>query len=411
MEFIQRIRHISPSHPDRSADWPQVRPDGPSFCFPLPFLDSYCGLHSPGCNHPIESALRLHAHRRLCQECIRRNNRHALGCLRRSSQTHMERRRNRQMTTKFRGGSKLPEKAKEQTDDTEDDFDMSRENQRTFKIVLLNVAHSLSSSIISFVTGYVIQYAGFFYTLIISLGLKCLLFVFAYIFITETGQQRKSSGFITPLKIILRRTRNPRNRRTLFLVNFAVVFTVVSFVVEGEVMRTYQMSPPFCMDSVQLGYLSSESRLKGILTIPVLWMWRRLGLMESTIAAVGLYADIASTLMVATIRKIWVFFVAPIVAIPGSLSSSMTKAISSRLVGRQALASSFAVMLAIDTVFAFAGGQAGNYLYQSFLRTLPTAPFYLASAALAVSAVLYTLETILQRVYAKIDSSKAELHA
>ncbi|XP_025096162.1 uncharacterized protein LOC112565081 [Pomacea canaliculata] len=176
-------------------------------------------------------------------------------------------------------------------------------------------------------------------------------------------------------------------------------------------MKTYQMSPPFCMDSVQLGYLHSESRLKGILTIPVLWMWRRLGLMESTIAAVGLYADIASTLMLATIRKIWVFFVAPIVAIPGSLSSSMTKAISSRLVGRQALASSFAVMLAIDTVFAFAGGQAGNYLYQNFLKTLPTAPFYLAAATLAVSAAMYSLETILQHAYAKTDSRKAELHA
>lgn len=47
-------------------------------------------------------------------------------------------------------------------------------------------------------------------------------------------------------------------------------------------------------------------------------------------------------------------------------------------------------MLAIDEVFSFGGGQAGNYLYEKFVDTVPTAPFYLAAATFAVSAVMYT---------------------
>ncbi|XP_025116153.1 proton-coupled folate transporter-like [Pomacea canaliculata] len=300
--------------------------------------------------------------------------------------------------------NKTADKHEQKDDDVENDLDMSREKQRTFKIVLLHVAHDLASSIISFATGYVIQYAGFFYTVCITLGLKILLFIFALLFITETGKQKKSPGFITPLKIILKRTKDPRNRRTLFLVNMAVVFLVVSFVTERETMTIYQMSPPFCMDAVQLGYLSSETRLRGIFTIPVLWLWRRLHFMESTIAAVGTYFSVAATFLLASVRQTWVFFVVPVVAIPGSLSSSMTKAITSRLVGRQALASSFAVMLAIDEVFSFGGGQAGNYLYEKFVDTVPTAPFYLAAATFAVSAAMYTTETILQRRYSRTDT-------
>ncbi|XP_025100657.1 proton-coupled folate transporter-like [Pomacea canaliculata] len=293
---------------------------------------------------------------------------------------------------------------KSQKEDS-DELDMSRENQRALKIVSLTVAKTFLSSLLSLVTGYIIQRTGSFYTLCGVIVLKILLFTFAYTFIAETSQQKKSSGFFAPVKTIFLTTKNPRKRRTLLLVNLAAIFTVVSYVTEFEVMRIYQMSPPFCLNSVDLGHVSSETRFRAIVTIPLLWLWRKIGLTESTIAAIGVVCEIIGTVLLATVRKIWVFFAAPIIAVPGLLCSSMTKIIISRLVGRQALASSFAAMLAIDELFGFAGGQAGSYLYKTFIDTVPTATFYMATATFTVSAIMYTIESILQHSYAKKDAS------
>lgn len=84
--------------------------------------------------------------------------------------------------------------------DHDEDLDMSREKARTYKIVGLDVMRRIASSIISFATGYVIRYAGFFYTLVIVLCCKVLLMVFAYVFVTETGEQKKTGGFMAPLR-------------------------------------------------------------------------------------------------------------------------------------------------------------------------------------------------------------------
>ena len=87
-----------------------------------------------------------------------------------------------------------------ENEDENADLDMSRENSRTFKIFLLDVAVSISSSVIYFGTGYVIEYAGFFYTMLLVVGIKLALFLFAFAFVAETGKQKKSVGFIAPLR-------------------------------------------------------------------------------------------------------------------------------------------------------------------------------------------------------------------
>ncbi|KAK7112280.1 hypothetical protein V1264_011755 [Littorina saxatilis] len=282
------------------------------------------------------------------------------------------------------------EKAQVADNDDDEDLDMSREKARTYKIVGLDVMRRIASSIISFATGYVIRYAGFFYTLVIVLCCKVLLMVFAYVFVTETGEQKKTGGFMAPLRIIGKALKDPAKKTTLILVNLGLCFTIFGFCDEFAVLHTYEMSPPFCLDSVQLGWLSSESRFRGIFAIPLMWLWRRFGFSEATIAAIGVMSQVASTLVLATLRYMWVFFAVPAIQIPGTLSTAMAKAITSRLIGRSALASTFALILAGEEVFWFGGSISANYMYQRFLPTLPTAPFYLASGAFGVAFILFT---------------------
>ena len=82
------------------------------------------------------------------------------------------------------------------------DLDMTREKERAFKIVVIDILTRLSHSIIAFATGYIIQYAGFFYTLVLVMGLKMLVFLYTLRFVQESGQQKKSPGFIEPLRYV-----------------------------------------------------------------------------------------------------------------------------------------------------------------------------------------------------------------
>nr|KAG5690567.1 hypothetical protein BaRGS_009229 [Batillaria attramentaria] len=123
---------------------------------------------------------------------------------------------------------------------------------------------------------------GFFYTLMTVLGCKIVLFSFAYVFVTETGQQKKNIGAIR------RAAKDPQKRITFILVIVGLLFTLFSFVDEYDVLRTYQMSPPFCFTAVQLGWFNGESYLKSALAIPLMFVWRRLRLLESTVAMIGM---------------------------------------------------------------------------------------------------------------------------
>nr|KAG5690570.1 hypothetical protein BaRGS_009232 [Batillaria attramentaria] len=95
---------------------------------------------------------------------------------------------------------KNPEPPGQSSASDEIDLDMSREKSRSFKLVLLHIVPYLAGSIVSFVEGYIIAYLGFFWSLIIVIGFKSFFFIFAIVFVTETGQQKKAIEFTGPLK-------------------------------------------------------------------------------------------------------------------------------------------------------------------------------------------------------------------
>ncbi|KAK7474968.1 hypothetical protein BaRGS_00033779, partial [Batillaria attramentaria] len=260
------------------------------------------------------------------------------------------------------------------------DLDPSREPPRTLKLAFVDISRTLFRSAISFATGYIIEYAGFFNTLMIVIACKVALFIFGFLFITETGKQKKSAGFVAPLRL------------SLVLVNIGIIFTLFSYVDEYGVLRTYQMSPPFCFSAVQLGWFNTVDSCKTLLTIPQILLWKRIGLYEATVATIGMVAAGCSTLLLATVRQTWVFFVAPIITCPGDVTWAMARAITSRLVGRSALASTFAVMYWGEVISWFVATVASSYLYQYSLDTVPTAPFYMATGFFVVSASLFAAE-------------------
>ncbi|XP_025101226.1 uncharacterized protein LOC112568239 [Pomacea canaliculata] len=164
--------------------------------------------------------------------------------------------------------------------------------------------------------------------MVVVLVFNFTIFIFAFVFIEESVQQKKSISFILPLKIIYRALKDPRKRLTIIFINVANVLTIFAYVSETNVLRTYQMSPPYCLDSEELGWIAGENRVISLFTMPVLWFWQRLHLSESTIAAIGMAFETASQFLMATVRLKWVFFAAPFISIPGKLAGVMVKTIT-----------------------------------------------------------------------------------
>nr|KAG5690564.1 hypothetical protein BaRGS_009226 [Batillaria attramentaria] len=103
-------------------------------------------------------------------------------------------------------------------------------------IILAIVIKTLFRSAISFATGYIIEYAGFFNTLMIVIACKVALFIFGFLFITETGQTEE----------------------------------------ERWLCRTSQ-----------LGWFNTVDSCKTLLTIPQILLWKRIGLYEATVATIA----------------------------------------------------------------------------------------------------------------------------
>ncbi|KAK7490856.1 hypothetical protein BaRGS_00017912, partial [Batillaria attramentaria] len=212
--------------------------------------------------------------------------------------------------------------------DDDNGLDMTREHSRTRKVVLLTVVQTCARAAMFFVTGYIIQYAGFFYTMVIVIGCKVFMFVFAFLFVSETGKQKKSADFFA---------KHPQKRITLLLVNGGLLFALFSYVDEYGVLRTYQMSPPFCFTSVQLGWFGAVDYFRTTFTIPLLALWRRLRLADSSIAAMGMVFGVVCTLLLSLIRVSWIFYVASLIETPADLTLSMARVITSRIIGHRAL--------------------------------------------------------------------------
>ncbi|XP_025114013.1 solute carrier family 46 member 3-like isoform X1 [Pomacea canaliculata] len=285
----------------------------------------------------------------------------------------------------------------QKTAESEDtDLDFSRERSRTYKFVLLDIINMVGASAMGFASGYIIIGVGFFYSMTIVLVVKCAIFFFAFAFIEESVQQKKSISFILPLKIIYRALKDPRKRLTLIFINVANVLYVFAIVSELNILRTYQMSPPYCLNAEELGWISGENRVISLFTMPVLWFWHRLRLSESTIAAIGMAFEAAGQFLMATLRMKWVFFAAPFISIPGKLSGVMAKTITSRMIGREAFASTFALMMLSMEIFAFIGTVTSNYVYQYTVASLPSAFLYLGGASFTAACIFYIAETISQ---------------
>ncbi|XP_025100133.1 solute carrier family 46 member 3-like [Pomacea canaliculata] len=285
----------------------------------------------------------------------------------------------------------------QKTAESEDtDLDFSREGSRTFKFVLVDIINMLGSSAMGFASGYIITGLGFFYSLVVVLVVNFTIFIFAFAFIEESVQQKKSISFILPLKIIYRALQDPRKRLTIIFINVANVLTIFAFVSETNVLPTYQMSPPYCLNSEELGWIGGESNVISLFTMPVLWFWQRLHLSESTIAALGMAFETASQFLMATVRMKWVFFAAPFISIPGKLAGVMAKAITSRMIGRRAFASTFALIMLSMEISSVIGNVTTNYVYQYTVSTVPTAFLYLAGSSFTAAGIFYIAETIRQ---------------
>ena len=122
-------------------------------------------------------------------------------------------------------------------------------------------------------------------------------------------QVKKRKSILAPLKIVVKAIRHPRKLTAFILCNLALMLVVFT---DGGLIRTlpiYQMSPPFCWSSVEIGWFNSEFYFVTLLAVPFLMVLKRTGLSEPTMAGISIVVTATATAIYAlgSVQS-WIFF-------------------------------------------------------------------------------------------------------
>nr|KAG5687829.1 hypothetical protein BaRGS_025469 [Batillaria attramentaria] len=215
------------------------------------------------------------------------------------------------------------------------------DRNRAVRLLAIECFNDMCMGVVQLFNGYLIDLAGFFYSILMATIIMVINFIFTFVVIKNPTEQIRSKSakrsILEPLRIVFRAIRHPRRLSAFILCNLAVMLLVFG---DGGIIRTlpiYQMSPPFCWTSVKIGWFNMEFYFTTILSVPFLMFLKRFNLSEPTMAGIGGTVNALGTAVYALANVYsWVFFVVAALTPPGMLAYALTRTISSRLAGPEA---------------------------------------------------------------------------
>ncbi len=138
--------------------------------------------------------------------------------------------------------------------------DVTTQDQRSFRIVVIEIAIALGSAISQIAIGYLIKYVHFAYSFVIILFILCLAFVYGTCIIPETIVNDPEAKLfdIKLIKAIFKLYSKDDGTKRLWKLQLTVLLLFVTCVVEiggTDVFTLYLMNTPFCWDSIKIGYI------------------------------------------------------------------------------------------------------------------------------------------------------------
>ncbi|PVD38135.1 hypothetical protein C0Q70_00746 [Pomacea canaliculata] len=162
---------------------------------------------------------------------------------------------------------------------------------RSVRLLAIESLSLMAFGSLQVVNGYIIKYGSFLYPAIFATGILVVDIVFTFLFLADSEKQvraERTRSVFEPLRIVFRAVRQPQKLLAFVLCNLGFMLVIFG---DGGMWRTltiYQMSPPLCWGSLELGWFTGAMYLSSILSVPFLMLLKRLKFSDPAMAGIGI---------------------------------------------------------------------------------------------------------------------------
>ncbi|KAL3872665.1 hypothetical protein ACJMK2_035878 [Sinanodonta woodiana] len=288
----------------------------------------------------------------------------------------------------------------------------SKGKERTFGIVLIEMAFGLGSAFFGFGSGYVIEWTGYFWPSIMAAG-AFLLSVILIVLLPETFSDRRAQceSKLQTVKDAIGLYTDPKNagKRWIYIVSIIIFFICTisnsgSFAIEP----LYQLGSPFCWSPVQIGWYTALRMLGhqvlGMLLIKLLQRC----LTDSHIAILGTVCSASSFTMEGLASTNLFLYLVNVLNIGGNLTIPVIRSIMSCLTPPDKQGAVFSTMSSVTVVCHMLSAVLANAIYSATIDLLPGSVFLVYAASNIICLLLVLLLAFGTRTYRRDEYIRIE---
>ncbi|KAK3587765.1 hypothetical protein CHS0354_042725 [Potamilus streckersoni] len=282
--------------------------------------------------------------------------------------------------------------------------DITRQGkERTFGIVLIEMAFGLGSALFGFGSGYVIEWTGFFWPSFMAAG-AFLLSVILIVLLPETFSDRlaKRKSKLQTVKDAIGLYFDPKNvgKRWIYIVSIIIFFICTicnggSFAIEP----LYQLGPPFCWTPVQIGWYTALRMLgQQVIGMFLIKLLQRC-LTDFQIAILGTVCSASAYTMEGLASTNLMLYLVNVLNIGVNLTVPVIRSIMSCLTPPDKQGAVFSTMSSVTIICHMLNTVLANAIYSATLNLLSGAVFLVYAASNIICVLLVLLLAFGTRTY------------
>ncbi|KAL3872668.1 hypothetical protein ACJMK2_035880 [Sinanodonta woodiana] len=267
--------------------------------------------------------------------------------------------------------------------------------ERTFGIVLIEIAFGLGSAFFGFGSGYVIEWTGYFWPSVMAAGAYLLSITIVFI-LPETFKdkplQRKSK--LQTVKDAIGLYTDPKNagKRWIYIVSIIIFFVSTisnngSFAIEP----LYQLGSPFCWSPVQIGWYTALRMLGqqviGMFSIKVLQRC----FADTIIGIIGTVCSASAYAMEGLASTDLTLYLVNVVNIGGDMIIPVIRSIMSCLTPPDKQGAVFSTISSVSIICNVLSSVLANAIYSATFDLFSGAVFLVYAASNSICVLLVVL--------------------
>ncbi|CAF1177892.1 unnamed protein product [Adineta steineri] len=291
--------------------------------------------------------------------------------------------------------------------------DNTKENDRSSRFVLFEALTTTVSAIVTFASGYYINWRGFTDLYWISLGLQIISIIIVILFFKNsshivnerTSLLSSSSVTVTqikesrPLKSkcnnclslfqIFSFKNQPRQKSiSLLLILFAYIFYLLAYSTYAAFLW-YLLDSPFCWSSENVGnYTALASISCAIFSLLGMKFFTRLGASDTIICTLSHLFFTASSLWIAFAKRSWQLYAGLLISPYADYQNALTLPMMSKWLEPHERNHAFALVAEVNTIVTTFGDSVFNWIYAQTVANFRNFTLLMAAGFSIISFIL-----------------------